>query len=99
MGAIASQITGLTIVYSTDYSDAEQRKHQSSTSLAFVWGIHTGSRKLIASHTGGHKHNHNKINATIAWCMELRHFLFLWISTLLIRDNISCPLNDGDDNF
>ena len=27
MGAIASQITGLTIVYSTVYSDAHQRKH------------------------------------------------------------------------
>ena len=40
MGAIASQITSLTIVYSTVYSDADQRKHQSSASLAFVWGIH-----------------------------------------------------------
>ena len=40
MGAIASQITSLTIVYSTVYSDADQRKHQSSTSLAFVRGIH-----------------------------------------------------------
>ena len=37
MGAIASQITSLTIVYSTIYSDADQRKHQSSASLAFVW--------------------------------------------------------------
>ena len=42
MGAVASQITGLTIVYSTVYSDADQRKHQSSASLAFVWGIHRG---------------------------------------------------------
>ena len=42
MGAIASQITSLTIVYSTVYSDADQRKHQSFASLAFVWGIHRG---------------------------------------------------------
>ena len=42
MGAIASQITSLTIVYSTVYSDADQRKHQSSASVAFVWGIHRG---------------------------------------------------------
>ena len=42
MGAIASLITSLTIVYSTVYSDADQRKHQSSASLAFVWGIHRG---------------------------------------------------------
>ena len=40
MGVIASQITNLTIVYSTVYSDADQRKHQSSASLAFVRGIH-----------------------------------------------------------
>ena len=42
MGTIASQITSLTIVYSTVYSDADQRKHQSSASLAFVRGIHWG---------------------------------------------------------
>ena len=35
-----SQITSLTVVYSTVYSDADQIKHQSSASLAFVWGIH-----------------------------------------------------------
>ena len=43
MGAIASQITSVTVVYSTVYSDADQRKHQSSASLAFVRGIHRGS--------------------------------------------------------
>ena len=36
MGAVTSQITSLTIVYSNFYSDADQRKHQSSASLAFV---------------------------------------------------------------
>ena len=40
MTTIASQIASLTSVYSTLYSDADQRKHQSSASLAFVWGIH-----------------------------------------------------------
>ena len=42
MGPIASQITSLTIVYSTVYSDTDQRKHQSSASLAFVRAIHRG---------------------------------------------------------
>ena len=42
MGMIAYQITSLTIVFSTVYSDADQRKHQSSASLAFVRGIHRG---------------------------------------------------------
>ena len=39
MGTMASQITSLTIVYSVVYSGADQRKHESSASLAFVWGI------------------------------------------------------------
>ena len=40
MSAITSQITSLTIiVYSIVYSDADQRKHQSSASQAFVSGI------------------------------------------------------------
>ena len=42
MGAMMSQITNLTIVYSTVYSGADQGKHQSSASLAFVRGIHRG---------------------------------------------------------
>ena len=36
MGMIASQITSVTIVYSTTYSGADQREHQSSASLALV---------------------------------------------------------------
>ena len=35
MTTMASQISSLTVVYSTVYSDANQRKHQSSASLAF----------------------------------------------------------------
>ena len=42
MGTMMSQITSLTIVYSTVYSGADQRKHQSSASLAFVRGIQRG---------------------------------------------------------
>ena len=40
MSATASLITGDSIVCSTVYSGADQRKHQSSASLAFVRGIH-----------------------------------------------------------
>ena len=40
MGTMASQIISLAIVYSIVYSGADQRKHQSSASLAFVRGIH-----------------------------------------------------------
>ena len=37
---MAYQTTSLTIVYSTVYSDADQRKHKSTATLAFVRGIH-----------------------------------------------------------
>ena len=40
MSSLASQITSLTVAYSTVYSRADL-KHQSA-SLAFVWGIHWG---------------------------------------------------------
>ena len=46
MCTIASQITSLMIVFSTVYLDTDQRKHQSSASLAFGWGIH---RMLVNS--------------------------------------------------
>ena len=42
MSAMGSQITSVSIVYSTVYSGADHRKHQSSASLAFVRGIHRG---------------------------------------------------------
>ena len=40
MSAMASQITRPLFVYSSVYSVADQRKHQSFASLTFVWGIH-----------------------------------------------------------
>ena len=40
IGAMWWQISIRTIVCSTVYSDADQRTHQSSASLVFVWGIH-----------------------------------------------------------
>ena len=40
MGAMTSQITSLNIFCSTAYSGADQRKHQRSTLLVFVWRIH-----------------------------------------------------------
>ena len=42
MGTMAAQITSLAIVYSTFYLGADQSKHQSFASMAFVWGIHRG---------------------------------------------------------
>ena len=40
MSTMASQIANITVVYSNVYPGADQRKHQSSVSMVFVWGIH-----------------------------------------------------------
>ena len=40
MSAITSQVTSVSMLCSTVCSGADQRKLQSSASLAFVWGIH-----------------------------------------------------------
>ena len=50
MGVMASQITSLTIVYSTAHSGADQRKHQSSAWLVFVRGIRRSP--VNSRHTG-----------------------------------------------
>ena len=50
MSAMASQITSLSTVYLTVYSGTDQRKHQSSASLAFVRGIHRSP--VNSSHKG-----------------------------------------------
>ena len=50
MSPMASQITSFTIVFSTVYSRADQRKYQSSASLVFVRGSHRWP--VISSHNG-----------------------------------------------
>ena len=52
MGMVVSQITSLTIVYSTIYSGADQRKPQSSEPLAFAQVIHQlpVTRKMFSFH-------------------------------------------------
>ena len=76
MGAMASQISSLMTVYSTVYSGADQRKHQSSASLAFVWGIHrwpVNSAQQMAS---------NAENVSIWW----RHYVFCF-NVCLLNEN------------
>ena len=50
MSTIASQMTNITIVCSTVYAGTDQRKHQSSASLAFVQAIRRWS--VNSPHTG-----------------------------------------------
>ena len=71
MGAMASQITSLTIIYSNVYSGADQRKHQSFASLAFV---------CLSSMTGEFPAQmaSNAENVSIWWC----HHVVLDIAAL-----------------
>ena len=80
MGAVASQITSLTIVCWTVYSVADQIKHQSSASLAFVRGSHRGpvnsrhkwpvTRKMFPSDdvtmSAVHRHDMETLSASLA---------------------------------
>ena len=66
MGTIASQITSLTIIYSKVYSDADQRKHQSSASLAFVWGNSSVTGEFPAQMAS------NAENVSLWWCHHVK---------------------------
>ena len=54
MGSMVSQITSLTIVDSAVYSGADQRKYQSSASLAFQ-SIQFNSKMFIVQQIQWHK--------------------------------------------
>ena len=80
MGVMASQITSLTIVYSTVYSDADQRKHQSSASLVFVRGIHRWP--VNSPHKGPATRLYNAVYITFLF-EKKSWFLFLRSDILL----------------
>ena len=48
MNTMTSQITSFTIVHSAVYSGADQRKHQSPASLAFVRGQMTNNAENVS---------------------------------------------------
>ena len=68
MGTIASQITSLTIVYSNDYSDADQRKHQSSASPVLCVEFTGEFPTQMAS---------NAENIPIWWRHHIRHSVLI----------------------
>ena len=91
MRAMASQITGVSIVCLTVYSDADQRKHQSSESLVSVRGIrtcqvtspHKGlvTRKMFPLDDGVmfmSKTNHNDIFPDVGILMGPLSVILLW---------------------
>ena len=75
MTTMASEITGLTVVYSTVYSDLDHRKHQSSASLAFVWGIHRDRGNLM---TSSWRWSPKLVKWTIKWLEGWHAMAFFW---------------------
>ena len=94
MGVITSQITSLTIIYSSVYSDADQRKHQSSASLAFVRGIHRGP--MNSPHKGPVKRKMFPFDDVIMngnFAKPPLKFRNVWVITteITLRDVITYP--------
>ena len=88
MGAIASQITSLTIVYSTVYSDADERRHQSSASLTFVRWIHRGP--VNSPHKWPVTRIMFPLDDVITWCHSL--------VALTMRASVSVSLPQINDS-
>ena len=97
MSAITSQITCLTIVYSTVYPGADQSKHQSSASLVFVWGIHRRpvnsphkwpvTRKKIPFDDVIMANNHSSSRYP-SWCVYKTLCFFLVLTVSLCQGSI-----------
>ena len=81
MGTMASQITSLTSVYSTVYSGADQLKHQSSASLAFVRGIYRWS--VNSTHKGPATRNMFPLDDVIMIIQNL--IAWRWLDSLSIK--------------
>ena len=81
-GEIASQITSLTIVYSIVYSDADQRKHQSSASPAFVRRIHRGP--VNSPHKGPVTQKMFPFDDVIMWMGKFSCWLLYFQGPLLL---------------
>ena len=82
MRAMASQITSISIldIYSTVFSGADQRKHQSSSSLAFVRGIHQSPVNSPHKWPVTQKmYPFDDVIMKTAWCGQpIRSTEFLW---------------------
>ena len=85
MGAMVSQITSLTIVYSAVYSGEDQWKHRSSASLAFVRGIHRWPVNF--SHKGPATRKMFPFDDTIMIATVSIQFLYQWLRVPLVDPN------------
>ena len=86
MTEMASQITSLTIVYLIVYSGTDQIKHQSSASLAFVWGIHRGP--VNSPHKGPVTRKMFPFDDVIMMLL-----VYVFVGVRLICDYIPCDIH------
>ena len=82
MTTVASQITSLAVVYSTVYSGADERKHQSSASLAFVRGIH---RDRWIPRTNGQLRGKCFHLMTSSWLLQVKRGWWACLTSLVCR--------------
>ena len=109
-GTMASHITSLTIVYSTVYSGAYRRKHQSTASLAFVRGIHRGTGEFPAQMASNaenvsiwwrHHDNVAILSSSHHCCPFFNHvysIIHFWSLNSLLRPWLSCFTNSIADH-
>ena len=105
-GVLVSQITSLMIVYSTVYSGADQRKHQSFASLAFVRGIHRWP--VNSPHKGPVKRKMFPFDDVImGWVLypiitcgrdhssmsQIKWWMLVWVSSVLITQGVKYSFN------
>ena len=80
MGAVASQITSLTIVNSTVYSGEDKKTHQNSTSLAFVRGI----RQQFTYHVYQNEYFIELRSVHVRYIVTQQHDTTPWLGYLLL---------------
>ena len=85
MSTMTSQITGISIVYSTVCSGAHQRKHQGSASLAFVQGIYRWP--VNSPHKGPVMQKMPPFDDVVMWQHKV---IITWTRLTKIRDTTWC---------
>ena len=97
MGAVASQITSLTIVYSIVHSGADHaRKHQSSASLAFARGIHRWP--VNSPHKWPVTRKMFQFDDVIMWNSILVPVASVWVNVASASSGAMCTASSEDSS-
>ena len=99
MSAMAYQITGVSIVCPIVRSGPDQRKHQSSASLAFVRGAQKTSNAENVSIWWRHHADLVCVVSVSLFVKAIRHWLWYWASSVVIYVIYMSPSANFDSNF